>query len=302
MSALGEVLDEYLALRRAVGFKLEHAGHCLPRFVAFLDVRGERRISVASALEWAAEQSSPPRVLTEVRVFARYAQALDPANEVPPVELCPRPHTRPTPYLYSAHEVHALMEGARSLEPEVWAATCETVIGLLWASGMRIGEVLRLDRARVSLESGVVTVWHTKFKKSRHVPLTACTSAALGHYVLVHDRHFERPSTDAFFVSKTGRRVNYPSICNEFVGLLERAGIPARPVGRPRLHDFRHSFAVRTLLGWYRSDENVGALLPRLSTYLGHSEPASTYWYLSAAPELMALAAERLERAEGARS
>ena len=105
------MLDEYLALRRAVGFKLEHAGHCLPRFVAFLDVRGERRISVASALEWAAQQSSPPRVLTEVRVFARYAQALDPANEVPPVELCPRPHTRPTPYLYSADEVHALMEG-----------------------------------------------------------------------------------------------------------------------------------------------------------------------------------------------
>jgi integrase/recombinase XerD len=299
MSALGDVLDEYLALRRAVGFTLVWPGRILSDFVAFVDARGESTITVTAALEWAAGCSSAARALEAVRVFARYVEAIDPATEVPDVALLPRRTVRPTPYLYSEPEVAALMAAARALEPELWAATCETVVGLLWATGLRIGEVLRLDRSDVSLEEGLVTVWHSKFKKSRHVALAPSAAEALARYDGLRNQRIACGNTEAFFVTKTGRRLNYPSIYNEFVALLRQVGIPAqagRP--RPRLHDLRHSFAVRTLLGWYRSGEDVGALLPRLSTYLGHIEPATTYWYLSAAPELMALAAERLEQAE----
>jgi integrase/recombinase XerD len=302
VSTLGDVLDEYLAMRRAVGFKLEFAGHVLPRFVSFLDDRGETHITVASALLWASQATSPALAIAPVRVFARYVQAIDPATEVPPVALLATRRQRLTPYRYSEGEVTAMMLAARSLDHELWGATCSTVVGLLWATGMRIGEVLRLDRDDVSLSNGLLTVWLTKFNKSRHVPLSACTVEALSTYDEFRQQCHPAHRTDAFFVTKTGCRLSYPCIYLEFVHLLELTGIPSRPVPRPRMHDLRHSFAVRTLLGWYRDGEDVQALLPRLSTYLGHSEPASTYWYLSAAPELMALAAERLEAAQGPRS
>jgi integrase len=296
MSALGDLLDEYLALRRSVGFKLAEPARVLPDFVDFLEGRSETTITVAAALEWAGQHRAPARVLEPIRVFARYVQAVDPATEVPAVALCPRREVRPTPYLFSEDDIGALMATARRIEHPLWARTTETVIGLLWATGLRIGEVLRLERADVSFETGVVTIWHSKFKKSRHVPVTPCTLEALADYDRARRAGYPGLATTTFFVTKTGCRLNYPGIYNEFRSLLEQTGVGARNgMGRPRLHDLRHSFAVRTLLGWYRSGADVGALLPRLSTYLGHVDPSTTYWYLSAAPELMALAAERLE-------
>ena len=295
MSALGDLLDEYLALRRAVGFTLAEPARVLPDFVAFVERRGESTITVAAALEWAGLHSVPARVIEPVRVFARYVQAIDPATEVPDVALCARREVRPTPYLFSDEDIAALMAAARSIEHPLWARTCETVIGLLWATGLRIGEALRLECADVSFETGVVTVWRSKFKKSRHVPVTPCTLEALADYDRDRRAGYPRLATTTFFVTKTGCRLNYPGIYNEFRALLEQTGVGSGPGTRPRLHDLRHSFAVRTLLGWYRSGVDVGALLPRLSTYLGHVDPSTTYWYLSAAPELMALVAERLE-------
>jgi integrase len=302
MSHFADMAEEYLAVRRAVGFTLDQPGRDLPRFAAFLDDQGAHTITTALALDWAGSEGSAARRLATVRIFARYVQAFDPATDVPPPGLLPVRSHRLTPYLFSDQEMAALMGGAGALEPELWAASCQSILGLLWSTGMRVGEALRLEQADVSFAEGRLTVWRTKFGKSRHVPLSPSALDALASYDRLRRRCWPNPSTTRFFVARRGGPVPYLALHDEFVRLLERTGVPHRVAAQqPRLHDLRHSFSVRTLLGWYRDGEDVGALLPRLSTYLGHAEPASTYWYLSAAPELMALAAERLERREVAR-
>ncbi len=306
MTGLVGAAEEYLALRRSVGFKLNGAGPLLSDFASYLASNGAETITTEVALTWALRSPSPSQAafrLQTVRTFASYLQAIDPRTEVPPAGLLTDPGRRSVPYLYSETEIASLMAAARALSPALWAATCETVIGLLWATGMRIGEVLRLDRSDVDFDTGVLTVWETKFNKSRHVPLAVSTLSALADY----DRHRRKsrlcPDPPNFFVSMAGRRLHYRGFSTAFIGLLAATGIPSVPVTRrPRIHDLRHSFAVTTLLRWYRTGEDVQALLPRLSTYLGHADPASTYWYLSAAPELLALAAERLEPTEGQES
>jgi integrase len=169
------------------------------------------------------------------------------------------------------------------------------VIGVLATTGMRIGEVLALDVGDVDWRSGVITVDASKFSRGRHVPVAPSTLAALDHY----RRARPRPgSGTALFVHTRGGRLGYGSFARAFAWALDIAGISSVPQ-RPRIHDLRHSFAVATVLGWYREGADVAALLPRLSTYLGHTGPAATYWYLSAAPELMAIVAERLEPGDG---
>jgi integrase/recombinase XerD len=297
MTALASALADYLAVRRAVGYRLEADGRQLAAFVAHLDARGIDTVTVTAALEWAAatpQGGNGFRRLTTIRGFARYLQALDPAHEVPPPGLLPARTTRPVPHLYSEADIAVLMDAAGTLQPTSWAATLETIIGLLWTTGMRIGEVLRLNTADLDPDTGVLTVWLSKFGKSRLVPLTPSTITALGAY------REQVPTTipvtvPAMFVTPGGQRVAYGRFNLAFANLLDTTGITAAAGRRPRAHDLRHSFAVRTLLGWYRDGVDVHAMLPRLSTYLGHVEPSSTYWYLSAAPELMALAAERLE-------
>lgn len=299
MSVLASDLADYLALRRALGYKLVDDGVQLARFVAYLDATDTATVTVAAALEWATVTTSAgngAKRLSMVRGFARYLQAVDPAHQVPPVGLLPNRTTRAVPHLYSYAETTALMKAARALEPPIWAATVETVIGLLWVTGMRVGETLRLNVADID-NDGVATVWLSKFNKSRHIPLTASTVAALAAYArLRRDLLPAAAEMTAVFVSPGGQRLSYPAFLKAFVSLLDTTELSTGPGRRPRIHDFRHSFAVRTILGWYRADVDVQALLPRLSTYLGHVAPSSTYWYLSAAPELMAVAAERLDR------
>ena len=297
MSPLAAALADYLAVRRAFGYKLVDVERHLTRFVAQLDADGVATVTVSVAVAWAGAApaaSTAADRLAAIRGFARYLQALDPNHEVPPHDLLRRATTRPIPHLYSEAEITTLMAAARTLQPEMWAATMETIVGLLWATGMRIGEVLRLNVDDLDHDSGVLTVWLSKFGKSRLVPLSPSTCRALGRY-----RHTieTAPTTNAMFVAADGTRAGYRKFNIDFAHLLDTTRITTATGKRPRAHDLRHSFAVRTLLGWYRSGADVQALLPRLSTYLGHVEPASTYWYLSAAPELMALAAERLEPA-----
>lgn len=307
MSALGSALADYLGVRRALGYKLAEAGRVLPRFVAHLDAQGVATVTVNSALAWATETrrgAGVARRLEAIRGFALYLQALDPAHEVPPVGLGPdRSRQRSVPHLYSDAEIVALMAAARDLGPPLRAATTEAVIGILAVTGMRIGEVLALNGADIDWATGVVTVWLAKFNKSRHVPLAPTTLAALVDYRQIRWRLVPDAVTPALFVGPRGRRLSYHGFATAFADTLETTGLCAPgqcPSGRARIHGFRHSFAVSTLLGWYREGADVQALLPRLSTYLGHVSPASTYWYLSAAPELLTLAAERVERAQEA--
>jgi integrase len=190
------------------------------------------------------------------------------------------------------------MTAARTLASPLKAVTYETLVGLLATTGMRMGEAIRLDRADLDWNNGVLTVRSSKFGKSREVPLHPSTLGALRAYQRRCDQLCPRPKAPSFFISTTGTRLDQPTVGATFVMLARQAGLgPRSPRCRPRPHDLRHSFAVRTLLNWYRAGDNVESKLPLLSTYLGHVSPASTYWYLTAAPELLALASKRLEHA-----
>ncbi len=307
MSALAGRAEEYLRLRRLLGHELAEAARLLPRFVAYLDHIGATVITVEAALAWAQRpevrpgSSVPARRMTVARGFARHMAGIDPRTQIPPLGLVTyRKRWRP-PFIYSAADIEALMaEAARAIQAPLRAATYQTLIGLLAATGMRVGEALRLERREVDWAEGVVTVHASKFGKSREVPLAPSAVQALAAYAQTRDRSLPRPKSSAFFLSTAGTPVAYPHFGAAFRGLVRASGVGAGSPVRPRIHDMRHTFAVHTLASWYRAGEDVDALLPRLSTYLGHRNPISTYWYLSAAPELLALAATRLETAQGA--
>ena len=308
MSALAGRAEEYLRIRRMLGHELAEAARLLPRFVAHLDGIGAEVITVEAALAWAQQPQAQPggkvhaRRMTVARGFARHMAGIDPHTQVPPLGLLPyRQRWRP-PFIYSDADIQALMaEVPRIVRSPLRAVTYQTLIGLLAATGMRVGEALRLERDRIDWAEGVLTVHATKFGKSREVPLSPGTVQALAAYAQVRDQQLPRPGTPAFFVSTAGTPAAYSHFGAAFRRLIAASGVGASSPVRPRVHDMRHSFAVHTLAGWYRAGEDVSALLPRLSTYLGHRDPVSTYWYLSAAPELLELAAVRLQAAQEAR-
>jgi integrase len=307
VSALSHAVEDYLSVRRALGYKLAENGRLLPDFVAYLEAAGASTVSTELAVAWATQPTcSTPvwwsRRLAMVRGFARHLKALDPDTEIPPHGLLPHRCRRVAPYLYSDADIAALMAAARALPSPQRAATYETLVGLLAVTGMRIGEAVRLDRDHIDWDEGILTVWNSKFHRSRAVPLHPTTLDAVRRYARLRDEFCPHPKTPSLLLSTTGTRLHLGSIRHVFPDLVRSAGLEHAGRRRPRPHDLRHSFAVRTLLGWYRAGVDVEAHMPLLSTYLGHSNPENTYWYLSAVPELLFLAAERLERAEQAPS
>lgn len=306
MSPLRRHLADYLRLRRALGFKLERAGRLLDDFVTFVERTGADNVTIELALGWATlPQRAEPVWLAQrlgvVRGFARYLHTVDPRTEVPPPDLLPGRYQRISPYLYSDDDISALMDGARSLRPDLRSATYETLIGLLAVTGMRVGEAMRLDRDDVAWTDGLVTIRASKFGKTRALPLHESTLGALEAYATLRDRLCPHPQGPSFFVSSVGTRLGHSHVQPAFRMIRRHAGLDRPAPGHPpTIHGLRHSFAVKTVLGWYRTGVDVAARMPLLSTYLGHTDPARTYWYLSAAPELLALAAQRLEQHEGA--
>jgi integrase/recombinase XerD len=304
VSALEQSLADYLRLRRSLGHELAEAGWLLPSFVAYLDACGARTVTIEAALGWVAQaQTGPvtsvgPRRMTAVRGFARYLAGIDADTQVPPLGLMPHRQRWRPPFLYSPHDIDTVIEQARcSIVSPLRAATYATLIGLLAVSGMRIGEAIKLDRGDVDWAQGVLLIRESKFGKSRLVPLALSAMTALQTYAGLRDQFQPRPQDPSFFVSLAGKRLLYAVVSQTFRQLVDDAGVGAGAPRPPRLHDLRHTFAVATLLEWYRTSEDVATKIPALSTYLGHREPSSTYWYLSAAPELLALAAARQDTA-----
>jgi integrase len=298
---LRNALTDYLGLRRGLGFSLRRDEKLLMQFLDFLDELGHAVFSVDDALAWAKlpEPASPGWLggrLTVVRSFAAYLHSLDASVPTVPPGLLPGSGRRAVPYLYSDEDLAALFCETETLKTPLRTATMRTLIGLLAVTGMRIGEAVAADDGDLDADAGVLLVRHGKFGKQRLLPIHPSTVGALTAYRTIRDKWFPTPVSSALLVSQAGTRL---LVCNAgltFTRLARRAGLRSRSAScRPRPHDLRHAFAVRTLLGWYRDGGDIDARMPLLSTYLGHVAPHNTYWYLDAAPELMAEAARRLQ-------
>jgi integrase len=299
MSALAEHLGRYLALRRALGFRLAQHEDVLRSFVSFVEARGGDSITVGAALAFASDttESQAARRLSIIRVFARHLAAIDPSTEVQPKGCRPERRGRRAPHVFSCEEVTALMDAARRQRPELWGLSLATMVGLAFTTGLRPTEIRRLDRDDVSLGDGQLAVMHSKGGKSRLLPLHPSTVEALSDYAELRDLVVGGGET-AFFVDRNGARIPAHVNSAAFARLRSEVAIPTAPGGRPaRLGDLRHSFAVATMVDWHHAGVDVQRHLPVLSAYLGHLRPAHTYWYLEAVPELMAPIAERLAAA-----
>ena len=304
MSALSEHVADYLRFRRALGYKLERAGYLLPQFVDYLEAASTATVTADLAISWArlATNARPNHWaarLAVVRGFARYLQANDPATEIPPAGVFPARRHRPAPYLWSEQDIAGLLDTASTLPSPLRAATYQALFGLLAVSGMRVGEAAGLDRDDLDMTSGVITIRHAKFDRPRLVPLHASTTTALTAYLGERDRLCPTPPSAALFITAIGTRLNRSDIAKTLRQLTTTMGLRTDTV-HPTPHQLRHSFAVRTMIDWHRAGVRIDDHIAGLSTYLGHVSPADTYWYLSASPELMALAADRLAARYGA--
>jgi integrase len=303
MSGLPRHLEDYLRLRRALGFKLEFPGHVLPSLIGYLEAAGAATITAELAIAWAGLPRGVQPImwahrLGAARGFARYLKTIDPATEVPPAGIWPSTSPRPRPYIWAEADIGRLLAAARVLRPPLRAATHEALFGLVAATGLRLGEAIGLDKADADLDGGVLTIRDGKFGLSRLVPVHPSVTRELRQYAARQDRLCPSPATTRFFVSTAGTPLRTSLVDHTFAQLTTALGLRT-PACRPRIHDLRHSFAVRQLLDWHRAGADPRTLMPVLSAYLGHVSPAGTYWYLTAVPELMELAAARL--AEGAR-
>ncbi|MCA4963659.1 tyrosine-type recombinase/integrase [Pseudomonas sp. Y24-6] len=308
MNTLRQAIEEYLSMRRDLGFKLREAGKYLLDFAAFMQQRRASYITQALALAWAQQPANVQPAhwaqrLSFVRGFARYRSATDPRTQIPPQGLLPFQPKRARPYLYSDDEIHRLLRAALDMpyrykrgELRPWVFYC--LFGLLSVSGLRLGEARNLELQDVDLNAAVLTIRGAKFGKDRLVPLHASTCKVLADYIARRNRHWaERPVSSYLFVSSWGNRLDGGEIHRTFYALSRQIGLRgASDHHGPRLHDMRHRFATNTLVHWYRSDQDPERLLPILSAYLGHVHVEDTQWYLSGSPELMREAMRRLER------
>ena len=303
MKSLRESIKGYLSLRRDLGFKLTQAALLLRDFTLFMETKKAPFITTALALEWAlrpayTHPSYWAKRLSAVRLLARHCRAADPRTEVPPDGLLPRRVKRAKPYWYTEEDINCLMKAAADLPSpgRLRGQTYACLLGLLAVTGLRIGEALSLKLFDVDLEQGLLTIRHAKFDKSRLVPLHGSTRRALRAYAHQRDVHFRPARPSHFFVSEKGMQLSSGAVHRTFRKLRCQTGLIASPDwDLPQLHHFRHRFAMVTLLRLYQANEDIERQLPVLSTFLGHVCISDTYWYLSAHPQLLGQAVQRLE-------
>ena len=306
MSALSKELDRYLTIRRSLGYDLGTAERVLRRFIAFAEQEEAELVSTDLFLRWQkafgkANQSTWARRLGMVRLFAQWMHCIDPRHEVPPRALIPRRQRRPRPYIYKSEEIQRIVVAAAEL-PSInglRGITFSTLFGLIAVTGLRVSEALSLDVVDVDLETGLITLRCGKLGKTRLLPLSDSTTSRLATYAKERDRLLGGPA-EPFFVSDHGERATASAARYHFAAVCQTLGLrPAEKFHRlgrgPRIHDLRHTFVVRTLVDWYRTGKDPSREMIKLTTYLGHANPADTYWYIEAVPELLDLASRRAE-------
>jgi integrase len=303
VKTLEQAIDDYLALRRGLGFKLREYGECLTEFVSFLKTHGSTRITNKLGVEYATQrQDEKPvswsRRLIIIRGFARYRFGADPKTEIPPIGLLRFRSRRARPYVYSHDEIRRLLQAALKIESPhpLQRHTYYCLFGLLAVSGLRLGEAVNLQPQDVDWSEGVLTIRGAKFGKTRLVPLHPSALAVLRAYAGLRDKIFTGRLLPTFLVTSHGTKLEKTNLSRIFRELSRQIGIRKPGVRNgPRLHDFRHRFAIETLLRWYRRGESVPQRMPILSTYLGHGNVSGTYWYLSSTPELLVVASKLME-------
>jgi integrase len=304
MKMLAKNANDYLALRKNLGFRMYYEDSALTSFVLFMEKEKASYITTQLAVRWAmlpqkTQLKYRSRRLSMIRSFAKYLSAIDPRTEIPPKNIISCAYQRPNPYIYNNGEISKLLKACINLGPKnsIRGLTYSTLFGLLSVTGLRLGEAINLDREDVDLESNLLRIRQTKFRKSRYVPIHISTCRALREYVLARDKFHEKFHINSFFVSNRNTRLTKKGVQTLFDRLSLRIGLK-KPSDKkwPTLHDLRHTFAVRKLIDWYRNGANIDQKISFLSTYLGHTHPSNTYWYLSSTPELLEMAVDKLEK------
>lgn len=306
--SLSQRAQMYLRERRRLGFELRSMGHALRSFARYADrLKPHRPVTLELMAEWARRdqgQSTDPRTwarrLKILRPFTRWLRQFEPRTEVPDDAVFGRIGERVAPHIYSEREIAELVTTAGRLAPALRGATYATLFGLIAATGLRVSEAVRLCNTDVDLKTGVLTVRRTKFAKSRHVPLHPSALEPMREYRRLRERWVSHSEDSPFFVGSRGRRrgelLSTRQVDRVFATLRTQLGWRNRGAHHaPRVHDLRHAFVVRRILAWHQQGVDIDQAMLSLSTYVGHAMVTNTYWYLTAVPELMALAAKRFE-------
>ncbi|MGH1467162.1 MAG: tyrosine-type recombinase/integrase [Cognatishimia sp.] len=307
MKTLTQRLDEYLALRRSMGFDLSFDERVLRKFTTFGDENGFLYISTPLFLDWKANYGSADNNtwshrLGMVRRFAFWLSEYDDQTEVPSSQLVTGRCRRRAPYIYAPIQIAEIVaEAGRLPSPYgLRSALWQTLFGLIAVTGMRVNEALSLDQRDVDLDRALLTLRNTKNGRERQLPINNDTAHRLAEYARKRDRVVMRDSS-RFFIQEDGQHAKDCAARYNFAQVSKKLGIRSPQAFKrhghgPRIHDLRHTFAVHTILDWFRDGRDIEAEMYKLSTYLGHSEPKHTFWYIEAVPELMQLAATRAEQ------
>lgn len=306
MSAtFAESAERYLCFRRNLGFAIAIEGEQLLRFARYADSSGHTGpLTIELAVQWATQSMkgnhlNHARRLNIVRRFARFLHLTVPSTEIPPEGILGPSYRRMVPHIYIQEEIADLISASRNLTPRdgLRPNTYATLFGLLTCTGMRISEALNLSVDHFDNKRNLIVIVEGKFHKTRLLPLHPSTTEMLRTYSELRYHKHSNPKTKHFFLTEWGTSLKYPKVLKTFHSIAATLGWKTGGIGEgPRIHDLRHTFAVNSLLQWYRNGEDIDCRIPELSTYLGHCKVAHTYWYLTAVPELMAIAAARFEQ------
>ncbi len=301
-------LTNYIELRVKLGFKFQLQADVLRAFDTYAHRRGHAgMLSAELVIDFATEDpdgsaNKQARRYQVVRNFADYLATFEPTTPALDPKAMLRPKTRPPAYIYSEAELGRLLNEAKRLSRRhpIRSHTVHSMVGLAASTGLRISEVVHLDRDDVDLQNGILSVRCTKFAKDRLVPIHPSTVEVLRRYSIVRDAHYPGTACAAFFLTMRRNRYSSHTLQLDFWHLARRAGLREATGCGPRFHDLRHTFAVRRLVAWYKEGVDVQAMLPALATYLGHVHYSDTAYYLKATAELLGVAADHLQRSQEA--
>lgn len=292
-------IESYLSLRRSIGYKLQDSENILRGYALFAAARGESHVCIDTAIEWASHASSlrrRDRVLRTLLIFVRFARAENNAHELPPADYFSHPTlSRRLPFIFTPYQVQQLVEYAGKLrfEDPLRSRTYYTLFGLLASCGLRISEAMSLKLSDHTPHG--LHIRETKFHKSRLVPLHPSTARKLADYRKERERV---PSeTTHLFIGNKSHPLNYTAVRNAFRTIIVELGLEhGSGQSIPRIHDLRHTFAVRALESSPDDRNHIARHMLALSTYLGHTSIKGTYWYLQSTPQLLTDIADQCEQ------